>query len=235
MKRKKGFTLSEVMVAMSLVGIVAALTIPTFIANGRNRANATKLSTVVSAVENAFTSMLASEGYPDIAETAWGINPTAGNLGVYLKLSGSKAALSDYYGTSTPFLTLNQVGENPDKTDLVCETKNGAYLIYQKNAISRKLADVQSIGGAVADSIGRLIIDVNGKSKPNVWGRDVFYFRIGEKGLLYPAGSKNFSILEKNTNTHTWDSAESDYACNGTTKNSGCSARLIENGYEIDF
>ena len=45
---------------------------------------------------------------------------------------------------------------------------------------------------------GHLAIDVNGNAKPNILGRDVFYFRVGYDGVLYPAGSLNYSILQKN-------------------------------------
>ena len=232
--RKKGFTLSEVLIAMSIIGILAALTIPTFVSSGRNRANATKLSTIISAVENAFTSMLASEGYPDLAETDFGVEPNATNLGKYLKLAGSKEKLKDYYGTDSPFMTIDNTSFQPGVTRIF-ETKNGAYLIYQTSAVSRSIADVQKYGGAVTDSIGILTIDVNGKAKPNVWGRDTFYFRIGDKGLLYPAGGKIFSILEKNSDEHLWNVSSSDYKCVNDVKKIGCTARLIENNFEVDF
>ncbi len=217
--KKRGFTLAEVMVALGLIGVIASLTIPTFVASSKNRANAAKLATTVSAVENAFTSMIASEAVNDLTETDFGTNKTEDNLNKYLKLSGSKEKLKDYYGTDAPFSTLSKTGSQPTVTRIF-QTKSGALLMFNDSAVA-SAADNSHPG-----SIGQLSIDVNGTAKPNVWGRDVFYFRIGNDGILYPAGGDKFSKM---------DASGSSMSCSGSTKNQGCTAKLIEDNYEIKY
>lgn len=216
--KKRGFTLAEVMIALGLIGVIASLTIPTFIANSRNKANASKLATTISAVENAFTSMISAEMANDLTETDFGSDKSEANLGKFLKLDGSTTTLNSYYGTGSPFTTLSKAGSQPAVTRIF-RTKNGAFLIYNDSAIA--VPDDDSHLG----SIGQLTIDVNGSAKPNVWGRDVFYFRVGNDGILYPAGGDKFKAMEP-------DSAMS---CSGTTKNQGCTAKLIEDNYEIKY
>ena len=46
--KKCGFTLAEILLAMALVGVIAAMTVPTFVTNTRNKANASRLATMVS-------------------------------------------------------------------------------------------------------------------------------------------------------------------------------------------
>ena len=46
--KKFGFTLAEVLITLSIVGIVSALTIPNFVANAQNKANAAKLSATIT-------------------------------------------------------------------------------------------------------------------------------------------------------------------------------------------
>lgn len=230
--KKRGFTLAEVLIALALIGIVASMTIPTFVSSSRNQANASKLSTIVSAVENAFTSMIAIDAVQTLRETTFGTTPNLENFSEFIKLAGSANALNTYYESNTPFITINRVASNIDVTEIF-QTKNGALLIFEDDPITRN--NVAALGGTVSGSMGKLAIDVNGATGPNMWGRDVFYFRIGDDGILHPAGSINFSILENNNEEDTWSNNNSDYACTDATKTFGCTARLIENNYEIDY
>lgn len=71
--KKFGFTLSEVLVTLGIIGVVAALTMPSMIQNGKNEANAAKLSVIVSSLENAFTTAMTREGVETLFETRmWG-------------------------------------------------------------------------------------------------------------------------------------------------------------------
>ena len=231
--KKRGFTLAEVMVAMALIGVIASLTIPTFISSSKNKSNATKLATIVSVTENAFTSMIVSEAVDSLSETAFGKQPTSTNLGKYLKVSGESSSMTDYYQSTNPFLTLNRTTMSGFSVEKIFETKNGALLFFNSNSVTRD--DYEDLGGTVGSSIGTLVVDVNGPAKPNVWGRDAFYFRIGDDGILYPAGSLNFSILEDNNANNLWDKESSKYKCISSGKNIGCTACLIENNYEITY
>lgn len=217
--KKRGFTLAEVMIALALIGVVTSLTIPTFIANSRNKANASRLAAVISSVENTFTTMIASEAVHDLSETEFGSSQTEEKFGKYMKLAGSGTSLSSYYGVTSPFKTLNQVAVNPNVTRIF-QTKNGALIIFYSKDIAAPT------DGSHPGSLGHVTIDVNGSAKPNIWGRDVFLFRLGYDGLLYPAGGKMYTKM---------DTTGSSYKCDGSTKNQGCTARLIENNYEIDF
>ena len=94
--KKFGFTLAEVMVALALIGVITSLTIPTFISSNKNKTNSAKLSTTISVVENAFTSMIAAEAVHDLTETQFGREHNAANLGRYLKLTNSSTDMGDY-------------------------------------------------------------------------------------------------------------------------------------------
>ncbi len=218
--KKRGFTLAEVMVALALVGVIASLTIPTFVSSSRNRANAAKLATTVTAVETAFTTMISSEAVNDLSETNFAETPSEANLSRFFKLSGSAEDLETFYNDEAPFVTLNRAGSQPPVSS-VFQSKNGALLIYNADDVEPSEEDNHP------GSIGQLSIDVNGNALPNVWGRDVFFFRIGYDGMLYPAGGDIFALMDENG---------ANMLCeDGGTKNQGCTARLIENNYEIDY
>lgn len=244
--KKFGFTLAEVMVALALIGVITSLTIPTFIASNRNRTNGSKAATMISAVENAFTSMIAAEAVQNLSETDFGRIHSAANLGRYIKIQNSSEDMLDYYGADNPFrlISINERWNN-FTAEIIYETKNGALLIFDDDPKIVSQDDINDTGGTIDSSLGFLTIDINGSEPPNVWGRDAFYFAIGNDGLLYPAGSKNFSILESegDTATNTWDSEDADagndhstdFRCNDEFKGVGCTARLIQNNFEVDY
>ena len=241
--RKFGFTLAEVLITLAIVGVTAALTIPTVVSDNKNKANAAKLSTTMSELENAFTSMIATETVNDLSETEFGINPSAATLGKYLKINSSAANLEPFGYTDESdqggdFKTLTS-GNQGISCRMAFQLKNGAVMCYGNPAqTGSSEATTKNMGGALYDAQGSITIDVNGKELPNIWGRDVFAFLLGTDGLLYPYGGRNVAIYlyGDNYNLWTWDVAETDdLGCNDTIKGLGCTARLIENNFKIDY
>lgn len=60
--KKLGFTLAEILISLAIVGIVAAICIPTLGTNARKQANFATLKTTVSDFENAFSAVLIAHG-----------------------------------------------------------------------------------------------------------------------------------------------------------------------------
>ena len=204
--KKTGFTLAEVLISLAIVGVVSAIAIPTFVSNTQAQSNVAKLSTVASALENALTTMIASEAAIDLTDTTFGKNYSEESLSTALdELSKFlKFSESEGHGGNTAY-----GGITAPKWKL---TKSGAYLGFETTAGSDE--------NATANSIGRILIDVNGRTKPNKEGKDIFAYAIGEDGILYPAGSSNYKTLYGDT------------ACEGDV-GIGCTATIVENGYKL--
>ena len=239
--KKRGFTLAEVLIAMALVGVISALTLPTFISNSRNKANAAKLSSTVNAVETAFQSMMASQAEDDFSQTTFGQDKTGASLGDFLKLNGGDKGLTyaDFrYASNTPFTTISGTAWNDDILNNdggVYMTKSGAILGLFVDSKTVDEDTLKDMGGSVASSMGKLVIDINGAALPNKWGRDAFYFRIGDDGMLYPSGSLNYAVLEYEDKSKTWSTGDGNVKCDAGTYSPGCTARLIEKNYEVDY
>ena len=143
--KKSGFTLAEVLITLSIVGVVAALTAPALVMSSRNQANAARLSVVVSNLENAFTNAIAQEGASNIYGTRmWaavkgvesagegpnanastlGVNSTeaqlarfTGELGRYMNLNGFKKVRSNaYYTNGGPYVMTSTGGSGEETT-----------------------------------------------------------------------------------------------------------------------
>ena len=59
--KKNGFTLAEILIALSIVGVVAAISIPGLVMENKKKVWANSLSTAASNFENALTSYLVTE------------------------------------------------------------------------------------------------------------------------------------------------------------------------------
>jgi prepilin-type N-terminal cleavage/methylation domain-containing protein len=162
---KRGFTLAETLVALAIVGVVAALTIPTLSSKSQNQAMASKVSVTVNSLENALTSLLSKEGENDLSEIGFAGNPDM--ITEYLKViksNGSSERTVKKFGSQTETIS----------SDKSWELKNGTWIYMHFLANSDFVADVY--------------IDVNGDTQPNKIGRDIFKY----DGILYPAGSSSY-------------------------------------------
>lgn len=215
--KKRGFTLAEVMIAMALIGVIASLTIPTFVSSSRNKANATKLGTIVTATENAFVSMIASEAVQDLTETPF-----------YSLLSSDMASAM---AELNKYLKITYGNSNGQYA--IVTTKNGATLNFNFETKNATEAAANSAGFSSLGSIGQVIIDVNGSAKPEKDGRDKFYFLVGDNGTLYPAGGRIYSLID--TSAKLWNTSDANYSCQNGSVTRGCTARLMENSYEVDY
>lgn len=103
--------------------------------------------------------------------------------------------------------------------------------------------NIVEAGGSLKALAGEIMIDVNGSGAPNTIGRDIFYFYLGSDGILYPAGGRDFAIYQKaiansGSENDIWSVSNSSTACTDTVKANGgwgCTARLAENGFKVNY
>lgn len=239
---KRGFTLAEILITLGIIGIVAAMTIPTLVANGKNQANASTLSSTISDIENALTVMLANESAEDLSETNAFSNTDdfdtfVNYLNNYIKISATEADNKTFYtnaGYSAP-VYLDNTTSVPTGYNTVM-LKNGAIIAFNLSPSAVKDEDAVEKNG-LPNKIASISIDVNGASKPNICGRDFFAFEIGANGTLYPYGGREVSIYTNGDTSAIWTNEDGDYPCTNAVKSlgQGCTARLIQNNFKMDY
>ena len=118
----------------------------------------------------------------------------------------------------------------------IIEMKNGAAIFISpcrdQNPSEETRRNIINRGGALFNQAAAVEIDVNGASAPNVIGRDIFYFYLGENGILYPVGGLDSVVFDGGT--QSWEDA---CPVNGNITWSGyaCTARVISEGYRITY
>jgi len=150
--RKTAFTLAEVLITLGIIGVVAALTIPTLMVNHRRKVTATRLKQSYNILYNAIKASEAENG----SWLYWDAPEQGGNT----KEFAEKYIL--------PYLKYTDIGEQS-----VFATSEGEdYYI--------KLVNGTIVGlhmGACMD----FLVDINGEKAPNKFGYDQFDFLLNVK------------------------------------------------------
>ncbi len=193
---KKGFSLSEILVAIAVLGILAAITIPNLIKREQNKVNVVKLLKFYSTLEQAHTYAVIFNG----PSSSWTIKNANEN---------SLKEIASYY---EPYFSITKKCSGNrecwnQQTYNLPGTVGFAYdnMVSQKaQNISYKLADGTNVlidfynnndygfdSNNILYPIIVFLVDLNGEKKPNRLGRDIFIFAVGKDDQIMPSGIRN--------------------------------------------
>lgn len=202
-----GFTLAEVLITLVIIGIIAAMTIPTLMKNTQNQELVTGLKKANSTLSQAIVNMArnndASPGdytflnnvdftdeFAKVTNTLKICNNTAQCFGSSLNGGGVYKLLN-----KSAFSVV-------DAKSVI--TADGQVLSYMSQSLNRSELPGMGFSSEDADnSIGRIIIDVNGQKGPNVLGRDVYYFIVVNGKGIVPGGSASQNDCNKTGRGYT--------------------------------
>lgn len=197
MKNKRAFTLAEVLITLGIIGVVAAITLPTLVNNSRNQECRAGLKTGYALISAAITKMQADE-----LSTRSGDYASRQFTSVfrdYFKLSNKGGNYQDCVD-NTVFITTENSKNNPSDYDEDYMTFSKSANIYTKFLDDGQFVLANGMLIAIENKEPPTIyisIDVNGKArKPNIWGVDLFTFQLMENGRLLPMGADGTDYLE---------------------------------------
>ncbi len=228
--KKAAFTLAEVLVTLAVIGIVAAMTIPTLVSNYQEKETVTKVKKFYSTISQAY--QLATIDYGKASE--WGIEG---------RDKGSQDDEEETYNAVNAILVRDKLLKYV-KTSKVCDNAKDqtacgvADKIYMlddninpgmpSQTASAMLTDGSTIlvlansandtnrgPGELSHVWANIHYDVNGIKPPNTEGKDIFAFYLAENSVI-PFGTPN----------ETTYSFENDCASFG----SPCTAWVVYNG-----
>ena len=236
--RSKGFTLAEVLITLGIIGIVAAMTMPTLIENHRKKETAVKLKKAYSILSQAFQRSIADNGDPINWEFKHA-NDAAGNsqecgdkyIAPYLNVV-KKCGVSEAGDCKT---VITPLGAHYAETVVT----NFASRIYAKYFLTDGTLIIvapnvyTNDNGFISQAI-RIYVDINGSKKPNMWGKDFFYFSYVRtddpslsdvNGKFLPNGSRytEYELLTR----------DDDNSCNKDKAGWNCAALIMKQNWEI--
>ena len=194
MKRSnKGFTFSELLISIGIIGIISALTIPSIV-NMRARAIVPNVNRTVSQLETGLAAIInkAQENSPDSTTFLSGLdkNDIGMGSGTYLISNNSWVLFDD----GAPFLGIERIESSSGYFSKIKNASGSAISGTNLNRLykSKKLNTYTMIeplrnivSGSEMDGgviITTLYIDGNGPDNPNRVGEDVFMYDLKNNG-----------------------------------------------------
>lgn len=211
------FTLSELLVTLSIIGVVSALTVPTLMNKYQAQANVTQLRKVYFDLSQATDLLLTEEGKNSISATSL-VDDPGKFLKKYLRIN------QDCGSTLTPCFAASYKNiASGSAVRIVCDdhavltTAGYAVCIYNLN------------------SVPDVLVDINGPEKPNIAGRDLFTFSIYHDGSLDEDMSPSAKI---NMSAANMKKRRNDMAakCLSTDYNAiGCFSKILNANWKMDY
>ena len=174
--RKFGFTLAEVLITLGIIGVVAALTMPTLINNIQDKDLESRYNKAKNMLANGYKLMMAKEDMDSPND-------------LFLSACNDWACISKYHNSYFKILKDTTNG-------LSLDNLSEEYSIKNEDFNSKfKWSDVEYafvtndgfIYGLIPfddDLTFSIVTDVNNKNKPNTVKRDLYKFRFDNRGVL---------------------------------------------------
>jgi len=189
--KKAAFTLPEVLITIGVIGIVAAMTIPTLITKYQEKVIVTKFQQVFAILTEAYK----------LAE-----NDLGENFRKSFDYKSGATGPDDFWNAYKPYLNASlDCKDNPDACFGVAKKVWGVgnyytmldsdekgSLVKSKRAVILKNGVTVGFGGVGNSQTAHLyiVVDINGRNKPNRYGVDTFFFAVSDtsQNKIMPEG-----------------------------------------------
>lgn len=179
--KKAAFTLAEVLITLGIIGVVAAMTMPSLIQNYQEKATVTKLKKFYSLVSQAYVSILNDEGGSDTLQAGNDLEMME-KFGKYLKYQKTCGRNKGCFPNVT-YKSVTGNGYNKWEDDTTYRSRailtDGTLIMFNFNALVNNSDNFYA----------QIYVDINGFKGPNQLGRDFFYFYISPEKIV-PGGAK---------------------------------------------
>ena len=219
-KRLLAFTLAEVLITLGIIGVVAAMTLPTLIQKYQEKDTVTALKKFYSSISQAYIYAKNEYGYPDIwypENASRGVlsDIMLDNFAKFMKTTKichtNKGCFPDVKYKKIDGNYTSNWNERTDTSKLI--TSDGmSVFFYSYGPVA---FNDRGDSGALTETYGALSVDINGFKKPNMAGRDIFSFIIARDGIV-PYG------VPASTFTTNYDTMEREKAFPRTCNTENC-------------
>lgn len=198
LQKKCGFTLAEVLITLGVVGVIAAITVPSLIQKHQEQVTVTSLKKVYSVLSQAYVSAVQENGTPDNWDIVAYNSPVGAKnildkLSLYLNLQKNcgtgPGCFPDLYYQR--LMGGNWANLETDSSNLGLNRA----ILADGTLIYIQVRDEDCLEGAGTETslalqnvCAYIGVDVNGFKKPNRWGYDLFSLKLTKYGIV-PRGS----------------------------------------------
>lgn len=218
---QNGFTLAEVLLALGIIGVVAALSMPTIMGNYQKKTYLTSLHKVYNELSQAVEQAMTDKNAGTIDEAGLTSQTALNNwVKTYFKVT------HNCEGNSSKCLApSNQYRKLKNTESFITSRSTHNYYALSNGAVIRPLIAKE---GAKRFNI---LVDTNGKKAPNTLGRDVFFIGVYNNGGIddYAEG-RNAPLSNSDRNTLFTDQCNAN---NGSAW--GCFGKILADGWQMNY
>lgn len=186
--KKKAFTLAEVLITLGIIGIVAALTIPTLMKSTNDIELKTAFKKTYSSIVQAYTSVVSENGntpydcYYIMSTVTW---DSAECANLWADMRNKLKVIKTYKGAVDGVNIPNYIGD--DDPNFHGTANTGCWIGRTAAKTSKEewtFADGSMIISYFSDvnAFCGFILDVNGMKGPNKWGYDMYALNLTNYG-----------------------------------------------------
>ena len=219
-RNKKAFTLAEVLITLGIIGVVVAMTMPTLIANHREKESVVRLKKAYSTLSNAYIGVLNDYGDP----TNWDVESWDDIFIMFSKYISNVKICDEKTKGCFSSVRRKDLVNNDVNTMGSTSSGAGSALIMSDGIVAGVGAQTSFANALSCDRLNNycfhFAVDINGDKGPNRWGVDTFTLHV-TKDKVIPRGGAG---------THGRQStcAPLGSVANGWWNGSGCGAWVIQ-------
>ena len=191
--RRAAFTLAEILITLGIIGVVSALTIPVFVNKYQKQITATRLEHAYSVLYQAIKMSEAENG----SEENWEVGDASSDGSV----TTTKNFVEKYINPYLKTIHYDTFASSSAAYEYGYYDKNGQYVGTKSNThYSIVLANGTYLHFNADYNLSKNIsvrIDINGKQKPNILGRDTFVANVYPKFGLKGTGTSKEELIKK--------------------------------------
>lgn len=230
MKKKKGFTLAEVLITLSIIGVVSALTLPNLNSGYSKQVTATQLSKAINTLENANALTLLNQ-------------PTLTGASYYDAIKNSIKATIRNPANNPPaghYKTFNggDNGITTSQNDVVFDTKDGMTFIQTSSGTTDAGNTTITLPEMYSGHYYTIYVDINGSAKaPNAVGKDLFQLNVDTQGIVIPQGGIAWEQYDndKPSDQPDWNTSKTECIKGAVNEGLNCAGAIVDNGYSVNY
>lgn len=225
MKLKKlfsAFTLTELLIALAILGALAGMAIPSLMEGLQKKQLTLQLKNTIAGIQQIAHNQMIAKNTKDLTLTDFNSPEkllSEKNFPIVKSCEKAADCWTESYKKISGNTASTRYLEGDNRSIIL---KNGAIISYGLSNSATK--------GLPSDSddrdIGIFRIDVNGIDKPNMIGRDVFWFYISKKGKI---------LNDSQVNGGDYNEAAAIAGCKAETFITACLTVIQENNWDMPY
>lgn len=210
----KGFTLTEVLITIAIIGVVASLTLPALTSNVQRQQAGPALLRAIATLDTANAIMFTEQD-----------------------MYSFSVSCRDYVGDCFTQFISQRIGADNGGQNLVYQGFNGAtgdgsFAGQRTGGYTTKNGFIYYFDQPGNDGIVNVQIDINGLKGPNMVGQDLFYAVISgaDDGKVYAFGSR---VRPTGSTSTTWENGNCDNTRVADART--CAGSIIDHGGNVVY